>query len=86
MKVQGRLMLARFIEIHQVFAKISSDTFIIEWYMQTKLWIKPEMRMSSLSEDRGYPLEFHFYPETAKLASGSSRVSESSLRGRVSLF
>ena len=34
MKVQGRLMKAHFIEIHQVFAKgkKKSDTFLTEWY------------------------------------------------------
>ena len=33
MKIQGRLMQARFIEIYQVFAKQKSDTFITEGYM-----------------------------------------------------
>ena len=34
MRVQGRLMQVRFIEIHQVFGgkKIRSDTFLTEWY------------------------------------------------------
>ena len=35
MKVQGHLMLARFIEIHQVFAKkIRLDTFLTEYILQ----------------------------------------------------
>ena len=31
-KVQGRLVQARFIEIHQVFAKKKSDTFLTYFY------------------------------------------------------
>ena len=39
MKVQGRLMQARFIEIHQVFAKKKRlDTFLTEWYMVEAKW------------------------------------------------
>ena len=35
MKVQVRLMQARFIKIHQVFAKKKSDTFLTDlvWYL-----------------------------------------------------
>ena len=33
MKVQGRLMQARLIEIHHVFAKNRSDTFLTELYI-----------------------------------------------------
>ena len=35
MKVEGHLMQAPFIEIHQVFAKKKSDTFLTEWYYTT---------------------------------------------------
>ena len=33
-EVQCRLMQTRFIEIHQVFAKKRSDTFLTEWYIR----------------------------------------------------
>ena len=33
MKVQGHLMQAHFIEIHQIFTKKMLDTFLTEWYI-----------------------------------------------------
>ena len=33
MKVQGCLMQAHLIEIHQVFTKIRSDTYLTKWYL-----------------------------------------------------
>ena len=39
MEVQGRLMQARFIEIHQVFEKKGRGTIITEYFIYIKMYV-----------------------------------------------